>query len=530
MKIPIISAALLFLSGILISISGAYFSVKGFTLLIPDPDIYIGLLLLAIGFEIGKITAATFLFHEFNDSDFPTFFKYLLTCAIAALIFLSAISTYSHLNSSISKSMSETNAALVQIETLNTEHNRIIQAITSIEGQISNLPTETKVSNRIRLINSYKTEKAQYKSKLDVVDTQITKLTAKNLESDQFIYLNALSNLLHVSRDGLFTIILLLIVTLIDPLAITLILSASFVVNKLRKDMLINKMDNIILPIKHEDVLSCKSKHAHIDVYNSDVSSEISVFIPTTFTAKNSPTADEVDSLLNTFIEPSDDELTLHSNLSVEINSLFTQTDDTSQADLPIVLNMSSQVTAEDHQAHMSIGVLTQEVICISLSPTNNDDVAASSNICVADSAIVNHFTDSFMESSIKTASAFLGNIEISNDSTVGSISTHSSLASNATVANDGLSMEIQTQDLHKSFVPAVIDPSDPVIDLSGNEIQKALQVNHILACSIIPVELTTDISISHTIYNEYREEAPVSPKVVSKMTLVKVDSLGEPQ
>ena len=64
MSIQLISAVLLFASGLMITVAGAFFSVKGIVMLIPDPEIYLGLLTLAIAFEAAKISASTFLFHE----------------------------------------------------------------------------------------------------------------------------------------------------------------------------------------------------------------------------------------------------------------------------------------------------------------------------------------------------------------------------------------------------------------------------------------------------------------------------------
>ena len=236
MAIKIISAALLLVSGLMITLAGAFFSVKGVVMLIPDPEIFYGLFVLAIAFEAAKITASTFLFHEARDRRCPVFLKAILVFAVGTLIALSAIATYSHLNSSISKSMGATQSMDSQLERLTEDRDRLQGTIRNIENQIESLPANTRVANRIQLIKTYTAEKQEAKQKLDKIETELRQLEGQVVQEDKFLFLNSLSKLTGMNRDDLYTAIVLAIVVLIDPLAITLILSGTFVIAMIREE------------------------------------------------------------------------------------------------------------------------------------------------------------------------------------------------------------------------------------------------------------------------------------------------------
>lgn len=236
MVIKITSAVLLLLSGLMITLAGAFFSVKGVVMLIPDPEIFYGLFVLAIAFEAAKITASTFLFHEARDRRCPAFLKVILVFAVVTLMGLSAIATYSHLNSSISKSMGTAQSMDSQIERLTEDRDRLMGTIRNIESQIEGLPTNTKVANRIQLIKTYNAEKQDAKQKLDKIETELRQIEGQVVQEDKFLFLNSLSKLTGMNRDDLYTVIVLAIVSLIDPLAITLILSGTFVIALIREE------------------------------------------------------------------------------------------------------------------------------------------------------------------------------------------------------------------------------------------------------------------------------------------------------
>lgn len=242
------------LSGLTITLAGAYFSVKGFTMLIPDPEIFVGLVILSIAFEVAKITASTFMFHEYKDKEFPVFFKILLGLSISSLILLSAISTYSHFNASISKNMAETNLGSVETEKLKEDALRLKNFITSSEVQVANLPEQTSAANRIRLMKAFALEKKQKEAELKVIDAKINEINKNNISQNRFIFLNSISKLFNISNEIIFTVVVMTIVFLIDPLALTLILSGTYLMAKNSKNKIVLEKE-VIVEEKIEEIL-----------------------------------------------------------------------------------------------------------------------------------------------------------------------------------------------------------------------------------------------------------------------------------
>lgn len=235
MSIPLLSAVLLFGSGLMITGAGAFFSVKGIVMLIPDPEIYYGLITLAVAFEGAKITGSTFLFHEYGDSRYPAALKLVLGVSVAALVGLSSIATYSHLNASISKSMSQSKSIAAEKERLQQNRDSLRETIRNIESQMSSLPPTTSAATRIRMMGAFSSEKEEAKLRLDEIEESVRAIDARVVEEDKFLFLNSLSDLTGLDRDRLFTVIVVSIVCLIDPLAISLILSGSFIVAGIRR-------------------------------------------------------------------------------------------------------------------------------------------------------------------------------------------------------------------------------------------------------------------------------------------------------
>lgn len=233
------------LSGLTITLAGAYFSVKGFTMLIPDPEIFVGLVILSIAFEVAKITASTFMFHEYKDKNFPMFFKALLGASIFSLIILSAISTYSHFNASISKTMAETNLGSAEVQQLKEDAERLRKFITSSEAQVANMPEKTSAYNRIRLMNAFAKEKKQKEAELKIIEEKISVITKSSIQQDRFVFLNSVSKLFNITNEKIFTVVVISIVFLIDPLALTLILSGTYLLTKIPKKEIITKAEEL---------------------------------------------------------------------------------------------------------------------------------------------------------------------------------------------------------------------------------------------------------------------------------------------
>jgi hypothetical protein len=234
MYTQIISAILLLLSGFLITGAEAFFSVKGFLMFIPDPELTLGLLVLAIAFVVAKITASTFLFHKMRDSGFPLPLKVVLSSALLVLITLSGIFTFSHLNVSVSKSMATVNMIDGAKQRMTDERTRIVSSLATVDRQMESIPENTSVNNRLRMKRAYDAERQSHQTKLDALDAEISKADISATAEDKFLFLNSIAKLFDMDKDRIFTLIVVCIVALLDPLAITLILAGTFILSQVK--------------------------------------------------------------------------------------------------------------------------------------------------------------------------------------------------------------------------------------------------------------------------------------------------------
>lgn len=221
-------------SGLLITVVSAFFSVQGFLLFLPDPHLFYGILGLGVAFELAKITGSTFLFHRMKDGNFPAIFKFLMTVSMFALIVFSSIFSFVHLNSSASQSLVGTNLNTVKIEQLQSRNTTIQDTITGFETQINSM-SKDMVTARIKLYDKFKPEKEKLQIELAKNIEEINKLQVNTVENDQFTFLTNLSQFTGFEREKIFTIVIMFIVIIIDPLAISLFLSASHILAEEKK-------------------------------------------------------------------------------------------------------------------------------------------------------------------------------------------------------------------------------------------------------------------------------------------------------
>lgn len=217
-------------SGLLITTVSAFFSVQGFLLFIPDPHLMIGILGLGVAFELAKITGSTFLFHRMSDGNFPILFKVLLTLSVLALVIFSVIFTFVHLNSSASKSLATTDVSSVKILQLKERNTSIEKTINDFETQISSM-SSNMVTAKTKLYDKFTPEKLKLQKELAANMEEIHSLQASSVASDQFVFLSNLSSFTGIDKEKIFIVVIMFIVCIIDPLAISLFLAASYILS-----------------------------------------------------------------------------------------------------------------------------------------------------------------------------------------------------------------------------------------------------------------------------------------------------------
>ena len=222
-------------SGLLITAVSAFFSIKGFVLFIPDPELYWGLVGLGFAFELAKIAASTFLFHRMGDSGFPMMFKVIMTSCVLSLVIFSATFTFVHLNASASKSLAASGNGSEVIGRLEDRNKVIDERIKSIADEIASISSESP-SAKIRMYNKLNPERETLQAELQTNMERIDSERTKSLQGDDFVFLTNLSEFTGQPKDTIFFAVTAFIVVVIDPLAISLFLCASYIFAGMKKE------------------------------------------------------------------------------------------------------------------------------------------------------------------------------------------------------------------------------------------------------------------------------------------------------
>lgn len=229
------SIALLGLSGVLVTITSIFFSIHGFLLFFSSDDLFYGILLLGIAFEIGKVVSSTFLFHKIKDDAFPKLFKIIMFLNVIILIVFSSVFTFVHLNHSASDAIIKNDLNSERIISLEKNIEDMNNRVKSIDSQVATLPTNY-VNSRIRLMQSFDKEKQDLNNKIEKDKETLHTLKIQNNEGNHFTFLKLLSEMTSLGERTIFMVVVGLIVLIIDPLAISMFLAASYMASKLDEE------------------------------------------------------------------------------------------------------------------------------------------------------------------------------------------------------------------------------------------------------------------------------------------------------
>jgi cell division protein FtsB len=234
MSIHYIAAILLGLSGLSITLVGIQFSIKGLALWLPDPEYYIIIFIMAIAFEVAKLSTATFLFHYNKSKDFPIFFKIFLFIATLGLVIISSASIYVHLSKYASKEINVGHDNSLDISELEARNKSLHESKTKLDDQVNNLKSNI-VNQRIALHDIYRKDKLKIDAEIKANELKIEGLKASIKENDNFSFMNGIVDLTGKTRLEIYTLFIIFIVALIDPLAISLIIASSYLFSNIHK-------------------------------------------------------------------------------------------------------------------------------------------------------------------------------------------------------------------------------------------------------------------------------------------------------
>ena len=251
---------------IIISTVSAFYSVVGLTAIFPTE--FWPIVLMGSTLELGKISATLWLHKYWKSADWK--FKLYLIPAIMVLMFITAIGTYgylskAHLDQSVPSGDIVDKISLID-EKIKTNQDIIIesrkaltQLDTAVDQVMSRSASEDGASKSIRVRKSQAKEREQLNNDISTSQEKISKLREErspvasqlrkvDAEVGPIKYIAALvyGNTVNESMlENAVRWLIILIVSVFDPLAVMLLLSCqhSFKeMNKSKEDLLIEKI------------------------------------------------------------------------------------------------------------------------------------------------------------------------------------------------------------------------------------------------------------------------------------------------
>ena len=249
-----------------ISAVSAYFSIIGLTAIFSAA--YYPIIIMGTALEVGKLVASTWLFHNWKEC--PWLLKIYLTVAVAVLMVITSMGTFGFL----SKAHIEQN---IEITTGTADDAQIIQ--TKIDNEQSIIDDLIKQIAQIDAAVTKMTDKGQAQSSLQAADKQrkirdgLTQQKSAHIETigqlkSQKVKLDSSIKKLEAEVGPIKYIaaavfgstgsdilelavrwVILLLVSVFDPLAVVLLLAANHGLNRNKKSLTIYDIDSNILKI-----------------------------------------------------------------------------------------------------------------------------------------------------------------------------------------------------------------------------------------------------------------------------------------
>lgn len=255
------------LSALSVSLSAAFYSVTGLSKLFAGASFQV--LIMASSLEIAKLVIASLLYQYWGELN--KFLRTYLTVAAFVLVLITSAGIYGFLSAAYQETAASAGIVDKEVELIDLkkgrfEENRtyylsekeaLDQSISDLRAGLANnviqykdketgqIITTTSSSTRRALqkeLNEAVESRNEISQKLEVVTDSITSLEIKRLDvqsnsevAAELGPLKYISELTNTPMSKVVNILMLVIIFVFDPLAISLVIAANFAFNRLRK-------------------------------------------------------------------------------------------------------------------------------------------------------------------------------------------------------------------------------------------------------------------------------------------------------
>lgn len=222
---------LTFLAAFLIESIGTYVSVIGLSSLFSANPVIIAL---AVSLDIGKLVVVTLLYKHWKSLGKLMRTYAFIAAAITMVITSSGAAGY--LSSEFQKAMAGTQESAQKIEILKTQEAKYEDRKKQIDAQIAALPEKTTVSNRLRLMNGFKSEQQDLQKKINDLDAQLPALQTAQIGVEAHAGpILVIAKMFGITIEKAVQYVILIIIPVFDPLAVFLLIAGNLLVEVRQK-------------------------------------------------------------------------------------------------------------------------------------------------------------------------------------------------------------------------------------------------------------------------------------------------------
>ena len=270
-----------FISAISISLIAAGYSILGLATLFAGA--YIPIIAMGSALEVGKLVAASWLYHNWR-SDIPKSLKAYLFTSIIVLIFITSIGIFGFLSKAHLDQVKPTAGNTEQIELIDKKIEQEEKIIERAEKTLAQLDKALDVyidkefvSRGLKERNKQKEERDLLNKSIDEAMEKITNLnnSKSSINIEQLKLEADVGPLKYVAEliygdnandhfDSAVRIIILILIFVFDPLAVLLLIAANISLNQWRDKRDEKKTDTMERALKRIEVLENRNKRLKI--------------------------------------------------------------------------------------------------------------------------------------------------------------------------------------------------------------------------------------------------------------------------
>lgn len=210
----------------LVSVIGAVFSIMGLTSLFAGATLSVGIM--AASLEFAKLVSAGFLYRYWGHVN-PVMRTYL-SAAVVVLSVITSMGIFGYLSNAYQRSSLELNSMRLDMESLRRKEMLVQTEIQKIEKFIGEIPS-SRISKKFALYNESRGHVTQLTEQSKVLNTEMEELRRKMLNMETEVGpIIFVAEMVDVPVDAVAKFLILVFVSVFDPLAICLVFAMNLAI------------------------------------------------------------------------------------------------------------------------------------------------------------------------------------------------------------------------------------------------------------------------------------------------------------